>query len=778
MNYLFGSIVAVVMVIGAAQVSWASCNPDIKQQMVATLSQEANACPPAEDHCLVNRRLKILIDSGLYGPTSGYVQKFQQCLKPGVDGCNLPEGAVVDPNHAFVLITLATDPSYVAAQGKPDLKTAVDTYQCVNELLGEVLTFNNVIELPRVAVAPAQAPQNAGANNAGGVAVTGLECKSTIFDCDKPLAFYQLPIGKYCRTDVLAMGKNKQLLLVSGLDAHVVLDLRSSKAVACKDAKPKTTCDDNELVMIGKNADGSTHLAVVDNGVMVNPASAFQKMTASAKPLLEVVSQPVTHLCDEIFKEAQSEFNKSAFPLPSTEKVAYNGKDEAVEVLQGVLRGNKAFLVMKSKASQAILGVSVMTLGDSAAASKLVFKAFPAEMIAASYTKSPGAAILSGDDTRVRMMLALSTKDKGDEAVECDIPLDDATPMTCDLQNKVLAAGEDAAKLVHKFVGSKLKEKSMEEFGNSEFGSRLSDTLPITPDANLDKFMNMIMHGFEGFGLVPNALMTDATGSRVYRQGSDGKVVVDANEILPGVANDCVLADIDNYGGKDLVCFSGNVIMFIPKRNLPPQIDQLTLDPAADSAKSQLKSVVQTQKDEELNYQWRVYEVRNGQLVEHPELLEDATVANPQLKMAVDMGSGAATGKIVHATSGTMPDVTVNASLGKSAKAVSPDLPENGFVAMVTVKDAGGLSDTALVPIAVTKSVATPPSAFQQGAKARDATVVEPSGGGSMFAMEGGFGCAMTRSDVTPASILALVLVLLPTLCFVPIRAAVRIRRK
>lgn len=664
----------------------AACNQDLKTTLTAQLQNEGE-CPNGEEHCRVGKLLGVLIGNGLYGTSTGYVQGIKQCMaNNGVDGCSVPADKTIDPAHGFVLITLATDPSYVAAKGTPELSMANGVYQCVNELLGGVLGFSNVIELPRVVIPPpAGAVTNAG-NGAGG-APSGMECKSQIFDCSKPLAFLPLPIGKFCSSSRIDMGKQHQLLLISGTDATMALDLRTLKAVACKDqVQPKVCGKDEDVTIVGSNPDGSSHMAIIDGNSLVNPAGSFQKMMTTAKPLLEVISKPVTMMCADAFKEAQSDFAAKSFKIPETETVVHKGKSEAVEVAQGVLRDNQAFLVLKSRTTKALLGIGILTIGDSADATRMNFKPFPDGM--GGYTAVKEVALTSGDAAKVRMVLELGT-----EAVTCDVPQDDSTPLTCDLQNKISSDPADANKIVKTMVAAKLKQQAQNKLGSELFGHQLGEVMANNAKVDPTQFLHLIMHGFEGFGQVPNALMMDPSGNRLYRQGSDGKAFLDPDEVLPGANNGCELADLDNYGGKDLTCFVDNIVYFAYKRNLKPLIEGVTVG-------SKLGASVKTQEGEDLTYNWSLYEVNDGALVNHSDLLSNTSSATPELYLNVEGASSGAI-KAIHAEGVDLPNITINAALTKSVGVkASADIPASGYFAVLTVKDAGGMSDTVIVPIA------------------------------------------------------------------------------
>lgn len=666
----------------------AACNQDLKTTLTAQLQNEGE-CPNGEEHCRVGKLLGVLIDNKLYGTSTGYVQGFKQCMaNNGADGCSAPADKTIDPAHGFVLITLATDPSYVAAKGTPELSMANGVYQCVNELLGDVLSFSNVIELPRVAIPPpAGTVSNAGNGAGGGGAPSGMECKSQIFDCSKPLAFLPLPIGKFCSSSQIDMGKQQQLLLISGTDATMALDLRTLKAVACKDqVQPKVCGKDADVTIVGSNPDGSSHMAIIDGNSLVNPVGTFQKMMTTAKPLLEVLSKPVTMMCADAFKEAQADFVAKSFKIPGTETVVHKGKSEAVEVAQGVLRDKQAFLVLKSKATKALLGIGVLTIGDSADATRMNFKPFPDGM--GGYTTVKEVALTSSDVAKARMILELGT-----EAVTCDVPQDDNTPLTCDLQNKIVSDPADANKIVKTMVAAKLKQQARNELGSESFGHQLGEVMVDNAKADPTQFLHLIMHGFEGFGQVPNALMMDPSGNRLYRQGSDGKAFLDPEEVLPGASNGCVLADLDNYGGRDLICFVDNMVYFVPKRNLAPLIGDVTVG-------SKLGASVKTQEGEDLTYNWSLYEVKDGALVNHSDLLSNTSSATPELYLNVE-GASPGTIKAIRVEGVDLPNITINAALTKSVGVkASVDVPASGYFAVLTVKDAGGMSDTVIIPIA------------------------------------------------------------------------------
>jgi hypothetical protein len=759
---------------------WAACDPAVKAQLTADVQQKGD-CIAGEEHCRVGKLLSLSIDKGLYGTSTGYVQTFKQCMKEGVDGCVLPPNKAIDPSHSFILITLGTDASYVAAGGKPDFQTASGVYQCVNELLGEILTPQNVIETDRVAIALPQGQAGGDNGNApADVKVTGLDCKSSIFDCSKPLAFFQLPIGQFCAANRVDLGKQKQMILVNGTEAMVVLDLRTMKAVACKNQAQAKACSGNDdIVTVGKNADGSNHMAIIDGNVLVNPAGTFQKMMMPAKSLLEIASQPVASLCDDVLKEAKGEFEKNAFKIPGTEVVMHNGKLEAVEVAQGALRGNKAYLVLKSKASNTLIGVGVLTIGDTPESTKMVFKPFSNDL--AVYKAIKDVALTNGDPSKVRMTLSLDS-----DAIECEVSSDETQPLVCDAQKKISGINEGMDKLAKVMIAAKFKQQATEEVGSEEFGGKLVDAIANQPNADPKKFPSALMHGFEEFGLVPNALVMDASGNRIYRRDATGNVALDPNEILPGTSHGCLLTDIDSYGGKDLICFAGNTIYFVPKLNLPPRIDQLTLVPA-DGQKVKGQAVTRTQEDEDLVYSWKVFEYKDGKLTERADLLANAATAAPTLNFPVDSVATSVSSLAISANSTlgvAKADIGVNASLAKSVGMKSAESSQPVYFVALTATDPGGMSATSYAAISKGVSAAAGPTGATAGsaqpALPLDATTVGDRAdlGGPNLQMEGGFSCSVTRSGLTPMSLVALLLLLVPILVAVPARAKARVRRK
>lgn len=579
-------------------------------------------------------------------------------------------------------------------------------------------------------------------------------CKSLIFDCDKPIAFTTLPIGNYCSTSAVSAGRRDKLLFIEGDQATVMVNPRTQKAVACVNSNAGKCSNDPLFLALGENLDGSTHIMVVPGGdglaVSGRPGALFAKTMENAATLSEVVVKPVTESCDVVLKGVKDEAEKTGFPLPSMNDVDLNGVKVPVSVAKYALEGNRAILLLddasgkKKDAPQAAQvstlapAVVILTFGNSKETTTRLVKPFPNtitgynEAIDLAVTK-PGDKVMT-----IVMSLAKGTEDKMVDVFSCGVSLDEQTPMTCEKQGSGTMGDKGTLKTI---LSAKLKEMSRKETNNEDLGAGLADIVINKP---LEAYPEIVMHKFEGFSDVPNSIFYDQTGGHVYRLNPDKAVTVIADELLPS-AEKCVLADLDDYAGKDLACLAGNKVFFVPKRNLAPAIDVITVDPAA--GKSWLSASVKTQEEEELTYKWSVYEVKGGALIDHSDLISDATTASPELNMGVNDVTSSNSVKATHVDAADLPNININAAITKTIKSVgqkdATGVSEGGYFAVLTVKDAGGMSDTALVPLSTNKGLSA---------------TVGPGTFASMFAMEG---CSLSEDAPVTSTALLIMLVLL-----------------
>ncbi len=592
-----------------------------------------------------------------------------------------------------------------------------------------------------------------------------LACKSTIFDCDKPLAFLTLPIGSYCSMSVVDLNKREKIMLIEGDQATLFLNPMTRRAVTCTNGNAGKCAEDPIFYAMGENADGSTQTLVVPSGGLVipgKPGAIIAKVLESAKPLTDVVSTPVAESCDTLLKGIKDEAEKVGFQ-PDVGTIDLNSIKTPVKVGKVALEGRRAIMSYTTDSKKAgpqpaadvggelVPGIGIVTLGDSKETTTQTFKPFPNTIT--GYTEAIDLAVGKSTDKVVNVVISLSkgTEKKALGTFACSVPLDES-PMACEKLG-FGAMGDKAS--IKPILTAKLKETARKGTGSEDLGAGFADILLGTP---IEAYPELVMHKFEGFSDVPNSVYYDPAGGHVYRLNPDKTVTVIADELLPG-ADKCLVTDLDIYGGKDLTCLAGNIIYFVPKRNLPPVIDVITLNPEAD--KPLLGTSVRTQEDEDLGYQWKVYEVKDGALVDHTDLLSDASAPIPELHLGVDAASASASAKTTHVDmkdlSGIIPDITINAAITKTIKSMgtkdSSGVPQDGYFAVLTVKDAGGLSDTALIPIPTSKGLS--------------ATL--GSGFAHMFAIEG---CSLSRGIMItgPATLVLMVLLVLPLGVLVPMR--------
>jgi hypothetical protein len=595
-----------------------------------------------------------------------------------------------------------------------------------------------------------------------------LLCKSTIFDCDKPLLFIPLPIGNYCSTSEVSLSRREKILMIEGDQALVMLNPKTQKAVACTNSNAGQCPEDPIFFAMGENADGSTQILVSPSGsglvIPGKPGTIIAKALENAGTLTDVVSKPVTASCGTLLKGVKDEAEKAGFQL-DVGTIDLNGVKTSVSVGKVALEGRRAVMLYthspnKQNAGppaamaddgQLVPGIGIVTLGDSKETTTQLFKPFPGTGLGAisGYTEAVDLAVVGLTDKVVNAVLLLSKgKEKNAMGVfGCSVSLDDS-PMTCEK----LGFGETGDKATIKAIlVAKLKEMARKGTGNENLGAGLADVLLSTP---LEAYPTLVMHKFERFNDIPNSIFYDQAGGHVYRLNSDKTVTEVADELLPS-ADKCIVTDLDNYGGKDLACFAGNVIYFVPKRNLAPAIDVITVNPGAD--KSLLSTTVRTQEDEDLSYKWGIYEMKDGALIDHSDLLSDIAAPIPELHLSIDEASSSASAKTTHVDTADIPNINISAAITNAIKSVGAKdgsaVPGNGYFAVLTVKDAGGMSDTALMPISTNKGLS--------------ATVGGTVAG--MFALEG---CSLfSEATITGRAMLVLIVVLvLPLGILVPIR--------
>lgn len=509
-------------------------------------------------------------------------------------------------------------------------------------------------------------------------------CKSNIFDCSKQLAYLPLPSGKRCSTSTITLNKSEQILMTEGDTVTLFHNPKTQQAVACVNGNKGTCPDTSGFISVGTNQDGSTHQLVLTGGdslVIPNPAPIFATLMANAKPLIEVISQPVVQDCDIVLADIKVAAEKAGYVPPSMDFVELGGVQVPVGVAQFSVSGNRAALLytydysklvpppnpLPANEGQLVSGIAVVTIGDTQETFTRVFKLLPGDIT--GFTGAGTLAVMTSNDQVMNVVISLIKPDESVGVFACSIPLDAVTPVSCK-QEGVWPKGD---KTMWNFIlTASLKERTLLGTGSEALGAGLADIL-ITQ--NLPVGAELVAHNFEGFGDVPNAVYYDQTGGHVYRLNPDKAVTVDANEQLPS-AKKCILADLDEYAGKDLVCFEGDgqqdMVYFLPKRNLAPMIDLMTIQPIADQF--QLSASVRTQEGEVLAYAWDIYRMKGNLLTKIEGALSKATDEKPVFSLS---------------------------SLGSN-------LSEGGFFAMLTVKDAGGLSNTVMGPIPMASLAVVP----------------------------------------------------------------------
>lgn len=647
-------------------------------------------------------------------PQSGYMMMKLGEIK---SDAYLQDMFYCDPTNATEFKPLCTGPDLgnggsptdnvqlVIAKGVDEqaaLGANYEKYECYLEVLKElkvnIFRKEGTVPVP-TEVKPYQGPQ-----------ITGLDCNSSIFDCSKPLSFLELPVYQVCEVTTLHLNKQEQVLIIDGRGTTLLIDPRTQKAVACRETAPPPQCEQQSFIMpVGKNADGSTHLMVIDGVIALDPAPIFQKaMTTGGKPLLTILSTSAKDLplCDDVpvLNVTKAEFDASSFQLPNSDGVTYDGDpNTVVKKMSGAFWGNRVVMLVKNVMMKQMvdvnglpmldnnnqpvmydsggkaIGVQIFTLGDTAASTKWVFKPLPADVIAGNYKDAIDAAITLSDATHAEFVMALKQDPKDPtkftDLFDCNVPFDDATAISCD--KKITGTALNSPQVFKAMVTAKLKQQAYQDLGDSSFGSLLGDVMNADPNSDPKDFLGLVMHGFDGVENKPAALDLDPAGTHLYRLGGDGKAFLDPNEVLLGENSGCFVADLDNYGGKDLICFADQMMYFIPKLNLAPQIgEKVTITSIAD--KFELSATVKTQEDEDLSYTWGIYRMKGNLLVKIEGALNKPTDVKPLFSLS---------------------------SLGAKDET---DLAEGGYFALLTVVDPGGLSDSVMGSIPMKSLVVKP----------------------------------------------------------------------
>lgn len=714
-------IAGMVLGLMSGQWAWADCVSDLTTEVNAACLNAQNA--NNDEGCKLRMLLEQMKSLGLYGTSRrDYVLSYNICDPNANNGQPCLDATNAKATHDVITLAVATDKSYVEAKSLGNLEIDKAFYQCIKGATINVVGVNNVIEAAPVDIlaqlgGPNNGNQNVQNNNGAPPVMT---CNSKDFACDNPLMIQPLSIGTYCKTSTFDFGTRERMLWIEGTQGMFILDSLTQKAISCQYKAPNTCGDSGGFFAIGKNEDGSNQSIIFEGAdgkgsILNNAAAVFQKLFAmKGKALLEVVAAKNVEDCDALMLILQDDF-KTASLLPDTEKVSFMGKDTVVKNEQLLFLKDKAILILKGKESGKLVGINVVTLKENA--DPPIFKPFPQAILSANYTVADEAAILSSGDNRAEIAVQM-----GPDYVVCELGFDATIPLQCVPQKKSSA-------MAH----AKLGQMSSESLGSKVFGDLLADKL--LSDVKEDKKegegkTSIVMHNIEGYGDSPNALIVTPAGARIYRMGTDGKPSQDADDVLPS-AYEYILADLDHFGGKDLIGVTDGAMILLTKKNLPPKIEQLTLQPSADSQRIQAQATTKTQEGEKLDLKWQVFEYQDGKLLERQDLITNATTDEPSLNFPAD---SVATAQKSLPSPESEVSVGVSAALTKSLgaqKSTESSAQPVYFVAL-TATDPGGLSTSSFAAISKAKSATGNDLRAEQPRDANAATSLA-----SMFALEG-----------------------------------------
>lgn len=726
-----------------------------------------------------------------FGQLAPYVQKYAYCstANPPADNKVACSGTLNPNSFPFpsdtVLLTVAPDNDATLKTTLADkYDTTMSQYACYLEVLKDLKV--NVYTTPGTTVV--QQDQKP-ANNALDVKM----CQTTIFDCahmvkvgdgkanaqDKPMMF------------LINGGKYNQLIWVLDNGSFFMVDpMNLKKFLVCK--------SDDAMLGMGRNEDGSSkYVAWIDS---VNGKSRVRVANRQIVTVLKKVLNDHGVSIDKLMQDDQNNIPQPACDFGQYLKDA--GLQDADLALfpdlpadantigDGAIMDDKLALLIQDKTDNTGVMKGVAIYDFSGAAPALNYQQLPAPYF--NQPKSTDRTVARSLKDGVELVMV---KESDGSAVRCVLPTSggiNCGPSDVKTASKTLLAGIfDKAKrgvkdetLVTQLYFMAQPADKMQAFaalmGNIDLTNttqQLKDSLDA-PDKALDAkgdflqaIAGAIFHKIEGYGEVSDVIVP-LSESTILMRKAEGKLYPEIVDAFPGASN-CVLADVDNMAGPDLVCMGTGNLFSVPKTNLPPVWSQTNV---LGTGKLELEPKYKSQEGEDHHYLWKLEQKVGEQWVDQTGMLSDPAAEKPTLSVS---STQAAT------PLGAVKGVTKSIATGSDA------LNNAIFRSTVTITDPGGLKSVGVNTFSVSakgepvviaqgtpEGAAVPQGATIPGVTApQDATAVSDSAGGPSLQMQGGFGCSVTSSGFTPVSLLALGLLLLPILCVVPVRAKVR-RRK
>ena len=724
------------------------------------------------------------------GQLAPYVQNYGYCspANPPADNKVACTGALSPNNFPFpmdsVMLTVASDDEAALKTALGDkYATTMSQYACDLEVLKDLKI--NVYTLTGTSIAQ----QSKAEEKPLDVKM----CQTTIFDCPHMV---KIGDGKAGAQDAPMMfsingGRYNQLLWILDNGSFVMIDPM--------DLKRAFVCEaDDAMIGMGHKEDGSSkYVAWLDslNGKtrvrLVNgqPMTVLKRVLkdhgASIEQLMkddaQNIPKPVCEF-DLYVKEAGLQ-DADLYAFPDLPEGANN-------IADGAILNDKLVLLFQDKEDNAGVMKGIAVYDFSGAAPIANYQALPAPYVNTPKTTNRMVARSLKDGTEVVMV-----KESDGTAVRCVLPA--AGGINCgpsdvkaaskaalsELFSKAKRGVKDESFVTQLYFMAQPAEK-MAPFaallGNIDLTNttqELKEALDA-PDKSVDASADFVQaiagavfHKIEGYGEVSDVIIPVKDSTLLLRK-VEGKLYPEIVDAFPG-ASSCVLADVDNMAGPDLVCMGPGNLFAVPKTNLPPVWSQTNV---LGTGKMELEPKYKSQEGEAHTYQWKLEQKVGEQWMDQTAMLSDPAAEKPTLNVS---STQAAT------PLGAVKGVT------KSIATSSDALNNAVFRSTVTITDPGGLKSVGVNTFSVSakgeptviaqgtpEGTATPQGATIPGVTApQDTTAVSDSGGPSLQ-MQGGFGCAVTPSGFTPVSLLALGLLLLPILCAVPVRAKVRGHRK
>ncbi|PIR20362.1 MAG: hypothetical protein COV45_06190 [Deltaproteobacteria bacterium CG11_big_fil_rev_8_21_14_0_20_47_16] len=586
----------------------------------------------------------------------------------------------------------ATTAANSAAASGDDQLAGVEYSAKLNRDIGTVASGNDIVAAGmenQLGVAAAGTDKPVGENNATSgeekpVGIDANGCQSTIFDCSK-LKIYssnnkpQNP-GKEKEDEVyigvIKIAKNNHLIWMMGKDFFAPIDPMTKVGLLCK--------GEGLMFPVGKDKNGYTMATVFEKDKKIQALTGdglklFKKIIIdNGKPVEELVKgDPVECDFDKYF--AGTGVEGMMYTIPEVEDAKYGDEFGIVD--------NKIVMLFRDGKQNGdgsnethLKGIEVIDVAESTDKSHAKIWTFPDNFKMKQLVHDFIVTTAEDGHVVVDMNVPFDNKADGGMVVSCHLYAD-KTQAECEKKDV-----NNTKELVKDTIAKKIILKSKHDIKNESFGVKVATKL-MTDDVKADA----TVYKFEGFGKVPDAVVVYGDKNVLLREQVDGSVAVDPQETYPG-ARQCVVVDVDNYGGPDQFCLMSGGIYFLPKQNLNPVIDVIDVVNADSNVQSELKPTVQTQEGEDLTYKWTLEQIVDGKPVDHTDYLSDVTSETPFVNWPTEAAAVPAGAVNV--------EINANAPIAKSMGAKSAGdnaATDQNYTARLVVTDPAGATATAEV---------------------------------------------------------------------------------